>query len=201
MPADHSNHRQSTQSSKPLPLPSKRSSSTELHEVITPAQLREAERGLKLMLRPKFPRVWIAEHANDMLGQAHVEYQVWLEKSPPARNPVGWLIICAYRRALNLRDSERRRPNVAPLDSVFHLADESTPTPEQEVIDSDRRKRLHEVLSHLPEKEVKLLALVYYEDNSIREAGRELGWQKSAADRHHATAMAKVRALVGDPGF
>jgi hypothetical protein len=43
-----------------------------------------------------------------------------------------------------------------------------------------------------------LLALVYFEDNSIREAGRKLGWQKSAADRHHNQAMEKLRALVGD---
>jgi RNA polymerase sigma factor (sigma-70 family) len=165
---------------------------------VTGAQMREAERGLKLMLGPKFPKVWIAEHSREVLGQAHVEYQEWLEKNPPAHNPVGWLLTCAYRRALNLRDSEKRRPLAAPLDTVFHLADESTPTPEQEALDRDRQKRLREALSHLPEKEVKLLALVYFEDNSIREAGRRLGWQKSAADRHHNTAMKKLRALVGD---
>jgi RNA polymerase sigma factor (sigma-70 family) len=175
-----------------------KATATSSRQGVTSAQMREAERGLKLMLGAKFPRVWIAEHAAEVLGQAHVEYQVWLEKNPPARNPIGWLLTCAYRRALNVRDSERRRPSVAPLDAVFHLADESTPTPEQEAIDRDRQKRLHEALSHLPEKEVKLLALVYFEDHSIREAGRKLGWQKSAADRHHATAMAKLRALVGE---
>ena len=160
--------------------------------------MREAERGLKIMLGAKFPKVWIAEHSREVLGQAHVEYQQWLKTNPPARNPVGWLCTCAYRRAQNLRDSERRRPSFAPLDTVFHLADESTPTPEQEAIERDRQERLRGALSHLPEKEVKLLALVYFEDNSIREAGRKLGWQKSAADRHHNTAMEKLRALVGD---
>lgn len=165
---------------------------------VTGAQMREAERGLKLMLGPKFPRVWIAEHSREVLGQAHVEYQEWLEDNPPARNPVGWLLTCAYRRAQNLRDSERRKPAPAPLDTVFHLADEATPTPEQEAIERDRQKRLRQALSHLPDKEVKLLALVYFEDNSIREAGRKLGWQKSAADRHHGTAMEKLRALVGE---
>jgi RNA polymerase sigma factor (sigma-70 family) len=150
------------------------------------------------MLSAKFPRVWIAEHLREVLGQAHVEYQEWLETNPPARNPVGWLCTCAYRRAQNLRDSERRRPHVAPLDTVFHVADEKTPTPEQEAIDRDRQERLREALSHLPDREVKLLALVYFEDHSIREAGRKLGWQKSAADRHHKAALEKLRALVGD---
>lgn len=165
---------------------------------VTAAQMLEAERGLKLMLGPKFPKVWIAEHSREVLGQAHVEYQEWLEDNAPARNPVGWLLTCAYRRALNVRDSEKRKPVAAPLDTVFHLADEATPTPEQEAIDRDRQKRLRQALGHLPEKEVKLLALVYFEDNSIREAGRKLGWQKSAADRHHSTAMEKLRALVGE---
>ncbi len=165
---------------------------------VTGAQMREAERTLKVMLGAKFPAVWIAEHSREVLGQAHVEYQEWLEANPPARSPVGWLCTCAYRRAQNLRDSERRRPNLDSLDTVFHVPDERTPTPEQEAIERDRQERLRGALSHLPEKEVKLLALVYFEDNSIREAGRKLGWQKSAADRHHGEAMKKLRALVGD---
>jgi RNA polymerase sigma factor (sigma-70 family) len=174
-----------------------RSSPTELHQVITPAELREAERTLKVMLGPKFPSLWIAEHAQEVLGQAHVEYQVWMESNGPARSPVGWLCTCAYRRALNIRDSERRRPILDPLDTVFHLPDEQTPTPEQEAIDRDRQEHLCAAMSHLPEKEIKLLALVYFDKNSIREAGRKLGWQKSAADRHHDTAMEKLRAQVG----
>jgi RNA polymerase sigma factor (sigma-70 family) len=165
---------------------------------VTGAQMREAERGLNLMLRAKFPRAWINEHAAEVLGQANVEYQEWLKANRPARNPVGWLLTCAYRRALNLRDSEIRKPTPASLDTVFHVADETTPTPEQQALDHDRQKRLREALSHLPDKEVKLLSLVYFEDHSIREAGRKLGWEKSAADRHHGTALEKLRALVGD---
>lgn len=165
---------------------------------LTPAQLREAERGLKLMLARKFSAVWIAEHAKDVLGQANVEYTEWLERNPPARNPIGWLLTCAYRRALNLLDSQSRRPPQASIETVFHLADESTPTPEQVVLDNDRIGRLQDALSHLPQKERELLALVYFEGDSIREAGRKLGWRKSAADRHHGSAMKRMLALVGD---
>jgi RNA polymerase sigma factor (sigma-70 family) len=132
------------------------------------------------------------------MGQANVEYAEWLEHNPPARNPVGWLLICAERRAKNLLDMETRRPSSAPLDEVFDLADPSTPTPEQQALDQDRHDRLRKALGFLPEKECKLLALVYFEDYSIREAGRKLGWQKSAADRHHNRALKKLRALVGD---
>lgn len=40
--------------------------------------------------------------------------------------------------------------------------------------------------------------MVYFEDMSVREAGRKLGWQKSAANRHHGAAMEKMVSLVGD---
>ena len=165
---------------------------------VTPVELREAERGLSLMLARKFSATWIAEHARDLLAQANIEYAEWLEENPPARNPVGWLLTCAYRRALNLLDSQNRKPQAAPLEAVFHLADESTPTPEEQVLDNDRQSRLREALGHLPEKERLLLAMVYFEGSSIREAGRRLGWQKSAADRHHSAAMEKMLVLVGD---
>src|SRR4051794_33556321 len=150
------------------------------------------------MLRKKFSAVWIAENARDVLGQANMEYAEWLEDNPPARNPVGWLLNCAYRRAQNLLDSQTRKPSEASLEAVFHLADEATPSPEQQALDRDRHRRLREMLNFLPEKECALLALVYFEDHSIREAGRKVGWQKSAADRHHDRAMEKLRALVGD---
>lgn len=165
---------------------------------VSAAELREAERGFKLMLARKFSATWIADNAKDLLAQANAEYAEWLESNPPARNPVGWLLTCAYRRALNLLDTQSRKPRPASLEAVFHLADESTPTPEQQALDNDRQRRLREALGHLPEKERRLLAMVYFEGYSIRAAGRKLGWQKSAADRHHGTAMEKMLALLGD---
>ncbi|MGC1853223.1 MAG: sigma-70 family RNA polymerase sigma factor [Solirubrobacterales bacterium] len=165
---------------------------------VTPAQMLDAERSFERMLARKFSAVWIAENAKDVLAQAHIEYMEWLEENPPAKSPVGWLLTCAYRRALNLFDAQRRKPSMASLESVFHLADGSTPTPEEQALDNDRQKRLREALSHLPDKECKLLALVYFEGMSIREAGRKIGWQKSAADRHHDWAMEKMLSLVGD---
>jgi RNA polymerase sigma factor (sigma-70 family) len=174
------------------------SAKTAIGKGVTPEQLAEAERGAKLMLARHFSAVWIARNVRDLLGQANIEYAEWLKENQPARNPVGWLLNCVYWRAQNVRETESRRPPTASLDAVFHLEDESTPDPEQQALDHDRQRRLREALGHLPEKERKLISLVYFEDYSIREAGRKLGWQKSAADRHHKAAMEKMLALVGD---
>jgi RNA polymerase sigma factor (sigma-70 family) len=165
---------------------------------LTPAQLRKAEEGIGPVLGQKFSAAWIAKNGRDLLGQANIEYAEWLKDNDPARNPVGWILKCAYWRAINLLDSETRKPRSTSLDAVFHLADESVPSPEQQALDNDRQRRLQEALSHLSKKERKLLMLVYFEDMSVREAGRKLGWQKSAADRHHSAAMKKMLALVGD---
>ena len=166
---------------------------------LSEAELREAERGLEIMLRRKrFSPAWIEENASDLLAQASKEYAEKLTKSGSADRPVGWLIHCAWRRAQNRLESQSRKPPVSSLESAFHLADEATQTPEQKAFENERRERLSKAMSHLPEKERELLALVYFSDHSIREAGRKLGWQKSPADRHHTSALERLRALVGE---
>jgi RNA polymerase sigma factor (sigma-70 family) len=149
------------------------------------------------MFRSKgFPLAWVNRNVVDLLAQASLEYAEWLGNHESAESPVGWLVTCAYRRGLNLLSSQNRRPPSTSIDAVFHLADESTPTPEQQALADDRQERLRAALDCLPQRERKLLALVYFEDCSVREAGRRLGWRKSAADRHHQAALERLSAMV-----
>ncbi len=150
------------------------------------------------MLARNFSAAWIAKNAEDLLVQAYVEYAQWLENNPPAENPVGWILHGARWRAMNLFESEKRRPRQTSLDATFDLPDESTSGPAQRMVERNLKQRVIEALRHLPKRERELLYLVYYEDMSIREAGRELGWEKSAADRHHAAAGEKMRAMLED---
>lgn len=170
-------------------------------EAVTSAELRETERGFILMLRGKgFPRGWIEEHAPELLAQAHKEYA---ERLADGREdtPVGLMIVIAYRRALNLLDSQGRRPTHKPIESILHVADEVSPDPEQEAIERDRERRLAEAMRHLSEKERRLMAMVYFEGRTVRAAGRALGWGKSAADKHHRTALKRLRPFLGEPGL
>jgi RNA polymerase sigma factor (sigma-70 family) len=162
----------------------------------TPAELREAERGLRAVLAPTFSARWIAQNLRDLLNQANVEYAEWLRDHRPASNPPGWLVQRARWRALDLVERENRQAG-PPLDSVVHSAEDPEPTPEEAVLERDRHRRIAEAMSHIPEKDRRLLALVYGEGHSIRAAGRLLGWGKSSADSHHAEAMKRLRALIG----
>ncbi|MET0558900.1 MAG: sigma-70 family RNA polymerase sigma factor [Solirubrobacterales bacterium] len=163
------------------------------------AHLREAERGFVAMLRAKgFPAVWIDANVIDLMAQAASEYARWLTDHEPEPNPAGWLIVCAYRRAVNLLEAQRRRPPTTSLDAVYDLADEGVRTPEQQAIEHDRQERIREAMGQLPRQDRRLLAMVYFEDRSVREAGRTIGWRKSAADRHHRAALDRLRAILGE---
>jgi RNA polymerase sigma factor (sigma-70 family) len=164
---------------------------------VTSAQLREAERGLKRVLAPTFAARWIAENVSDVLNEAVAEYVEWLRDHTRLADPVGWLVERGRWRALDrvIRENRRSGP---PIDTVIHLVEDPTPTPEDALLERDRHRRIADALSHIPERDRKLLALVYYEGHSIRGAGRLLGWGKSSADSHHAEAMKRLRALVGE---
>jgi RNA polymerase sigma factor (sigma-70 family) len=143
-----------------------------------------------------FSAPWIAQNVHDLLNQANVEYAEWLGEHGAAANPPGWLIQRGRWRALNLAKRESRQSG-PPLDSVIHTAEDPRPTPEDAVLDRDRHRRIEKALSNIPEKDRRLIALVYYEGQSIRAAGRLLGWGKSNADKHHAKAMERLQALLG----
>lgn len=165
---------------------------------ISERELGEAERGFERMLRVKgFGVRFIDAHAADLLGQAQKEYAQMLAQGGSAENPVGWLIVCAWRRTQNHLDKERRRPTMTSIEEAFHLPDDVTPSPEAEAISNERVQRLQEAMAHLGEKDRRLLKLTYFEGYPIREAGRLLGWKKSSADRHHKEALERLRAILG----
>lgn len=167
-----------------------------MEELVSERQLLEAERGLIRLLHAKrFPRDWIERHAPEAMARARTDLAARIAAGKENDDVVNLLVVIAYRRALKVLRSEKSAPTTS-IETVFHLADEATPTPEQEAIERDRQERVVKALSHLPERERALLALVYFEGMSIRAAGRRLGWGKSAVDRHHRAALDRLHAML-----
>jgi len=106
--------------------------------------------------------------------------------------------VAGYWRACNFLDAEKRRPAATSTDALLHLPDERGRSVEQELLDDELRERVSEAMGFLPEQEQKLVWLVTYEEMSIREAGRQVGWGKSAADRHYHAALERLRCLLRD---
>jgi RNA polymerase sigma factor (sigma-70 family) len=165
-------------------------------ELVTDQQLLEAEEGLSRLLHAKrFPREWIERHAAEVMAQARTDFAARLAAGRDD-DTVNLLVVIGYRRALKVLRSQKTGPPTTSIENVFHLADESTPTPEEEAIEHDRQERIVKAMSHLPERERTLLALVYFKGMSIRAAGRKLGWGKSAVDRHHQAALDRLHAML-----
>jgi len=160
--------------------------------------MREAHLGILRYLRAKFGARFAEQNADDLFGQACSEYAGWLAEERKVDNPVGWLIHCARWRAMNLLDHQRRLPPTVSIETIFNAVDESSPAPEAAAIETEGISRLHQAIDLLPEKDGALLRLFFFENHSIREAGRKLKWRKSAAQRHYEAGVARLRALLGD---
>ncbi len=163
---------------------------------VTDEELREAEEGLvRLLHKKRFPREWIERNVPDAMAQARTDFAARLAAGKED-DTVNLLVVIGYRRAVKVLDAQLAGPPTTSIETVFHLADESTPTPEEEAIDHDREERVLKAMAALPERERALMALVYFDGKSVRDAGRRLGWGKSSADRHHRSALEKLHELL-----
>lgn len=160
--------------------------------------MREARLGFIRKLRARFGARFAEANADDLFGQACSEYAGWLAEGRVADNPIAWLINCAWWRAINLIDHERRLPPTVSIETMFNTPDTSLRTPEAVVIEADEEGLLQKAIDFLPQKDGALLRLVIFEGHSIRDAGRVLNWGKSAAQRHYERALARLRALRRD---
>jgi RNA polymerase sigma factor (sigma-70 family) len=167
-------------------------------EALSAEQLRLADQGFAQLLRAKrmHPQ-FIAEHAEELMGQACREYASWCERGNVATNPPGWLILCAWRRTKDLLKAQERRPRQLAIEEVLHVVDEQTPTPEEALLDRDRSNRIVQALARLPEKERRLVYLTYFNGLDVKAAGEIVGWKKSAAHRHHDAALERLQAMLG----
>lgn len=164
---------------------------------VSERELREARQGFMRILRAKrmHPR-FVAAHADELLARAQEEYAAWLSKGEPAENPPGWIIHCAWRRTQDLLDAERRRPRAVALEDVEYLAEDRTPGPEAQLLDHDRHEQLMRAMSELDDKDREMLKLTFFEEMTVIEAGKRLGFGKSSADRHQKAALKSLHELL-----
>lgn len=165
---------------------------------LTEADLREARRAFELKLRGKrmHPR-WIEEHAEDLFAKAQQQYAEWLAAGRVADSPRAWLVHTAWRRAQDQLDYEHRRSQSVPIEDVaYSVADEKSPTPEQVLLEGDRRAQLLDALGDLKPDHRELLKLVYFDNLEVREAGELLGWTPANASYHHKAVLKRLRKVL-----
>ncbi len=106
-----------------------------------------------------------------------------------------------YRRLLNEGvtllslegGSGQREEGLSPIDV---LEDASAPSPLATLEARERREMLGRVIDGLPEKERQVLALYYYEELTMQEAGKVLGVSESRVSQIHSSAMLRLRTSL-----
>lgn len=161
-------------------------------------QLEAAEVGFGLLLRRKrFSREFRDRHAADLLAQARLEYARHVAAGERIDNPAGWIIHCAWRRTQNALEQESNAPRHVPIGGGGPALPVETTTPEEEVLEADRRRRVQEAVAELSGEQRQVIALTYFEGMSVREASRALGWDKCKGDRRHHAALERLKGLLG----
>lgn len=108
----------------------------------------------------------------------------------------------AYREVLELSS----RSYVASLDEVMELEDGEVSLEgilsdgregAVELLDrEDELKRVVDAMKQLPEREVQVLSLYYYEGLALKEIGRVLGVTESRVSQIHGRALSALRAIL-----
>jgi RNA polymerase sigma factor (sigma-70 family) len=167
------------------------------HEELNRAQFDAARRAFFKFLRKRMSREFFERHGEDLFAQAAFEYSRQIDEGKEIRNPVAWINICGWHRAVSLLETRNWRPRMVSGESLAELP-ASSATPEEEVLGEDRFRKVHEAVEQLPAYQRKLLALCYFKDESVRAAARKLGWTPSKAQRAHEAAQRRLYELLGN---
>lgn len=161
-------------------------------------ELEAARLGFRQLLRCKrFSPHFIDTNAEDLFGTATLEYSRKLAEGEEIYDPPGWLITCAWRRTKSHLEAEGRAPRVVSTERSGPVVDEEGQGPEDVLLDADRFRKVREAVADLSADQRRILALSYFEGLTVREAGRQLRWHSSKAQRAHEGAKRKLHKLLG----
>ncbi|HJZ35741.1 MAG TPA: sigma-70 family RNA polymerase sigma factor [Solirubrobacterales bacterium] len=165
-------------------------------DAISVGELEDARLGFFQLLSRRFGREFKERHGDDLFAQAAYEFSRKLEQGEEIQNPAAWIIHCGWNRAKTEVEARDWRPRFVPSDSLptEPIADPSW-QPEESFLSEDRMRKVRDAVDRLPAYQRELLARAYFEDESVREASRQLGWSAGKGQRAHEAARKKLRSI------
>jgi RNA polymerase sigma-70 factor (ECF subfamily) len=101
--------------------------------------------------------------------------------------------------ARNLRiDAMRRERHPDDLEHEPHLKPDDDPSPDAVVLALQRLSRVREALGELPEEQVEVVRLSFFEDKPHSEISGDLGLPLGTVKSRLRLAMARLRTKLGD---
>ena len=131
--------------------------------------------------------------AEDVVSEAFME--VWRQAGRfEGRSSVStWIMAIARFKALSAR---RRHPEVELDAQVTGTVADPAPTPEQVVLEGDRRTQLRACLSQLSPDHRAIIDLIYYHDKTIEEVAEIVGAPKNTVKTRMFYARKRLAWLL-----
>lgn len=139
-----------------------------------------------------------SDDAEDVVQDAFLALFRHLQREGSRENLRGWLVQVSYRGALKHRERlarRQRRENVWAVESMERAAD-STVDPEGHAVETQRRRRLHDVIRTLSPREQTCLHL-RGEGLSYREIAHALDVSLGTVAKSLAAAVRRLTAEEG----
>jgi len=168
-------------------------------DAVTVGELEDARLGFFHLLSRRFGREFKERHGDDLFAQAAFEFTRKLEQGEEIRNPAAWITHCAWNRAKTEMEARAWRPQVVPTDSLpTEPVAEPSWQPEESFLSEDRVRKVREAVDELPDYQREVIARHYFEEESVREISRKLGWSEGKGARAHKAARKRLRLLLDD---
>ncbi|HEY1853123.1 MAG TPA: sigma-70 family RNA polymerase sigma factor [Solirubrobacterales bacterium] len=174
--------------------------SLDLDQPFEALALREIERSLHGKLRAHhLSEDFISRWGEDALQRGVLEYLRSRSAGAEIRDPAGFVVQAAYRRAI---DELRREVREADGESVYHLLDigaATTPAAEEVAIERIARDELRQAVASLSPEERAALSLRYFEGLSERRAAGRLHCSERTIRRRLRSALRHLSRALGAP--
>lgn len=162
--------------------------------------LREMERDLRARQRAhRLSEAFVDRCAEDALQRGVVEYLRAREAGREIREPTGFVLEAAFRRAIDELRREARVVEGAEVERLIDEAGETCPSAEEIAVDAITASDLRAAIGSLPAEERQVLGLHYFEEESAARAARLLYCSESTFRRRLRKALADLAELLRAP--
>jgi RNA polymerase sigma factor (sigma-70 family) len=170
-----------------------------LRDAVTVGELEDARLAFFHLLSRRCGREFKERHGDELFAQAAYEFSRKLEMGKEIRSPAGWLVGAAWDRAIDEVRAQDRRPKLVPTESLpAEPVAEPSWQPEESFLSADRMRRVRDAVDQLPDYQRELIARHYFEEESVREISRKLGWSEGKGARAHNAARKRLRLILGE---
>jgi RNA polymerase sigma factor (sigma-70 family) len=134
-----------------------------------------------------------AADAEDAAQDAFVKAFYALGRFRPGAELRPWLLRIVANEARNRRRSAGRRTNLALRAATDPLSGGAAPSPEANLLASEKQSALLAAVNELPEEQQQVIACRYFLELSEEETAATLGWRKGTVKSRLSRGLAGLR--------